>query len=102
MRNAELRTGRSLVAEILAHRCYHMHAKSITIRDLPNETGEELAARAARSGRSLQEYLRAQLIELARRPDAEALVGRIRQCKERTGSRLSSGSILAHRDADRK
>lgn len=31
---------------------------SITIRDVPQETRNELAARAARSGRSLQEYLR--------------------------------------------
>jgi len=34
-------------------------AKPITIRDLPDETSDELAARAALTGRSLQEYLRA-------------------------------------------
>jgi len=34
-------------------------AKSITIRDVPDETSDELAARAALTGRSLQEYLRA-------------------------------------------
>jgi plasmid stability protein len=43
---------------------------SITIRDVPEDTRDELAARAAGSGRSLQEYLRHELIELARRPDA--------------------------------
>ena len=31
---------------------------SITIRDVPIEARDELAARAARSGRSLHEYLR--------------------------------------------
>jgi len=77
-------------------------AKSITIRDVPDEARAELASRAARTGRSLQEYLRAQLIELARRPDPEALVARIRERKERTGSRLPADLILAHRDADRK
>jgi hypothetical protein len=35
---------------------------SITIRDVPDETRDELAARAALSGRSLQEYLRARLV----------------------------------------
>ena len=32
---------------------------AITIRDVPDETRDELAARAARAGKSLQEYLRA-------------------------------------------
>lgn len=74
---------------------------SITVRDIPENTRDELAARAALSGRSLQEYLRGQLIELARKPDAEALLGRVRARKERTGSRLSAGQVLRHRDADR-
>ena len=77
-------------------------AKAITIRDIPEETGKELAARAAATGRSLQEYLRAQLIDLARRPDPEVLIARVRARKERTGSRLSAETILAHRDADRR
>lgn len=75
---------------------------AITIRDVPDETRDELAARAAQVGRSLQEYLRSQLIELARRPDAEALLSRVRDRKQRTGSRLSADAILDHRDADRR
>lgn len=77
-------------------------ATAITIRDVPDETRDELAARAALVGRSLQEYVRSQLIELARRPDAEALLSRVRDRKQRTGSRLSAETILAHRDADRR
>jgi len=42
---------------------------SITIRDVPDETRDELAARAALTGRSLQEYLRTRLVELARWPE---------------------------------
>lgn len=76
--------------------------KSITIRDVPEETRDELAARAARTGRSLQEYLRAQLIELSRRPDPEALLAGIRERKSKTGSTLSGERIVAHRDADRR
>ena len=76
--------------------------KSITIRGVPRETRDELAARAARTGRSLQEYLRAQLIELARRPEPEVVLARIRERKASTTSRVSRKRILAHRDADRR
>jgi antitoxin FitA len=75
---------------------------SITIRDVPDETRDELAARAALTGRSLQEYLRARLVELARQPDAEALVRRIHARKAATGSSLPTDRILSHRDEDRR
>ncbi len=75
---------------------------SITIRDVPDETRDELAARAALSGRSLQEYLRARLVELARQPDAEALVQRIHARKAATRSSLPADRILSHRDEDRR
>jgi plasmid stability protein len=77
-------------------------ATSITIRDVPSQTRDELAARAAASGRSLQEYLRARLIELASYPDAGTLIARIAERKERTGSELPAAEILAHRDTDRR
>ena len=77
-------------------------AKSLTIRDVHDRTAAELASRAALSGRSLQEYVRAQLIELARRPDPLVLLERIRERKHRTESRLSREKILSHRDADRR
>lgn len=76
---------------------------SITIRDVPDETRNELAARAARSGRSLQEYLLQQLIELARRPDPEVLVARARARKLGVGAtRVDVAEILRQRDADRR
>ena len=75
---------------------------SITVRDVPDEARDELAARAAATGRSLQEYLRHELIELARRPDPEVLVERIRERKRHTASTLSIEQILRHRDADRR
>lgn len=77
-------------------------AKSITIRDVPDETRDELAARAARSGQSLQEYLRGQLMALAERPDNRSLLEDIRARKHRTGSRLTADRILALRDMDRR
>lgn len=75
---------------------------SITVRDVPDDTRDELAARAARSGRSLQEYLRAELIELAQRPDVDSLLSRARERTRRTGSQLPAAAILGHRDADRR
>jgi len=76
--------------------------KSITIRDIPDETSEELAARAALTGRSLQEYLRARLVELANTPDAEVWMARVRARKAATGGSIVVERVLAHRDADRK
>ncbi|MFN8104259.1 MAG: hypothetical protein U0U69_07330 [Acidimicrobiia bacterium] len=75
---------------------------SITIRDVPDDARDELASRAARSGRSLQEYLRKELIDLAGRPDPEALAARIAERKRRTGTKLSTAKILRHRDAARR
>ncbi len=75
--------------------------KSITIRDVPDETTEELAARAALTGRSLQEYLRSRLVELAGAPDAEVWMARVRARKALTGGSIDPAQIIAHRDADR-
>jgi len=81
---------------------YNAAMPSITVRDVPDETRDELAARAAGSGRSLQEFLRAELIELARRPDPEVLLARVRERKLRTGSQLARDRILGYRDDDRR
>lgn len=74
---------------------------SITIRDVPEDVRDELAARARLSGRSLQEYLRSELEELAHRPDPDILITRARERTEQTGSKLSARQIIAHRDAGR-
>lgn len=52
---------------------------AITIRDVPDDVRDELAARAAREGRSLQEHLRRELIALARRERNEDVFARIRE-----------------------
>jgi antitoxin FitA len=75
---------------------------AITIRDVPDETRDELAARAAATGRSLQEYLRRSLIELARRPDNEVLLARVAERKRLTGSSMTTRQILQHRAAERR
>lgn len=75
---------------------------SVTIRDVPDGTRDELAARAARAGQSLQEYLRAQLVELARRPSPDVLWDRVQHRVLATGTRLTADQILELGDADRR
>jgi plasmid stability protein len=74
---------------------------AITIRNVPDEVRDELAARAARTGRSLQEYLLRQLADLASRPSIDDVVARARARTRATGIRLDPREILAARDADR-
>ncbi len=50
----------------------------------------------------MQEYLRLQLIELARVPDNEQLLAAVRERKRATGSRLAAGDIVSAKDADHR
>jgi plasmid stability protein len=74
---------------------------AITVRNVPEPVRDELAARAARSGRSLQEYLLVQLSELASRPSVEDVIARARDRVGTTGRRLDAEEIISDRDADR-
>ena len=75
---------------------------AITIRDVPDEVRDELAGRAARAGKSLQEYLRGMLVATAGRPSADDVIARARARVDATGARVEAESILAARDADRR
>jgi plasmid stability protein len=77
-------------------------AVAITVRDVPDDVRDELAARAARAHQSLQEYLRGMLIDSAARPPVGDVIARARARVEVTGSTVSAASILAARDADRR
>jgi antitoxin FitA len=74
----------------------------ITIRDVPEKVRDELAARAALQGKSMQEFLRAELERLAARPSVDAWLQQVRKRKRATQSRVSSRQILQNRDADRR
>ena len=74
---------------------------SITIRNVPEETHEELSTRAAASGKSLQEYLRAELIAMASKPDIDAWVAGVEERLKATPSRVTTKTILRHVDAVR-
>jgi plasmid stability protein len=75
---------------------------SITVRNVPDDVRDELAARAAREGRSLQEHLLAHLVELARRPTVTEVLARARSRAETAATRLPADRILEHRDAERR
>jgi plasmid stability protein len=77
-------------------------AIQITIRDVPEKIREELAARAALQGKSMQEYLRGELERLASRPSVDAWLEQVRKRKRASQTRVSSGQILKERDADRR
>lgn len=72
---------------------------NITIRNVPDEVRDALAARAADSGRSMQEYLVRELSAIAARPSAaEAIL------RARSGASWSVGpdELLDDLDADRR
>lgn len=84
--------------------CWHYSSMSIqiTIRDVSEKVRDELAARAALQGKSMQEYLRAELERLAARPSIDSWLDQVRKRKRASQTRISSSQILQHRDADRR
>jgi plasmid stability protein len=75
---------------------------SITIRNVPDDARDELASRAAASGRSLQEYLRSELIALAARPSVDVWLARVNDRKRATGTKLAAVEILGDLGEDRR
>jgi len=75
---------------------------AIAVRDVPDEVRDELAARAARAGKSLQEYVRGMLVDSAARAPVEDVIARARARVDATGVHAGAESILAARDADRR
>ena len=55
---------------------------SITICQVPDEVRDELSSRAALSGCSVEDYIRAELIALSQRPSAALWKARIRARKD--------------------
>ena len=75
---------------------------SITIRDVPDDVRDTLAARAASAGQSLQEYMRSHVVGLASRPTVQELMSRVEARKAATGTTLAVDGLLEDRDADRR
>ncbi len=74
---------------------------NITIRAVPNEVRDELAARASRAGQSLQEFLSAELTSIVSRPSVDDTIARIRE-RARRLPRVSMEQILKDIHVDRR
>ena len=75
---------------------------AVTVRDVPDEVRDELAARAALQGQSLQEYLRSLLIAVAEKPTVAEVLARARARVAATGVRLDPATTVLAKDADRR
>ena len=74
----------------------------ITIRNVPEEVRDELAARAALKRQSMQEYLRTELERMAGLPSLDTVLDEVRRRKEASGTIVTTAQILEARDADRR
>jgi hypothetical protein len=79
-----------------------MATVQITIRDVPKAVRDELAVRAARERKSMQEYLRGELERLASRPSLEAWLEGVRDRKRAAERRIPVRKLISARDADRR
>ncbi|MBS43044.1 MAG: hypothetical protein CMH83_07800 [Nocardioides sp.] len=75
---------------------------SMTIRGLSDEARDELAARAARRGQSMQEYVRLLLEREVAHADLDELLDGLARRKTAAGSRVATDDILAAREAERR
>lgn len=72
---------------------------AITVRNVPDQVRNNLAAQAAAKGWSLQEFLFSELVLLAERPNNAELIRRARQRLIEPGPNVEQ--ILTARDDDR-
>ena len=76
-------------------------AVQITIRGVPEEVRDALAAKAALKRQSMQEFLSGELERIAAKPSIDTLLQEVRRRKAAAGTRISPTEILSERDADR-
>jgi plasmid stability protein len=74
----------------------------ITIHNVPQTVRDELARRAARSERSLSEYLVSVLTELTARPSVEDAIDTARRHARASGRSIDAAAILADPDDERR
>jgi antitoxin FitA len=74
-------------------------AKTIQVRDVPDDVHERLTARAAEQRCSLSELIRGEIVQIARRPTMVEMLDRL---SSRPQSKLpeSPAAALAHERAD--
>ncbi|MDP6810375.1 MAG: hypothetical protein QF921_16055 [Pseudomonadales bacterium] len=75
---------------------------NITIRDIPEEVRDKLAGQAAGEGKSMQEYLRGELMRLAQKPTIDVWLQEVIERKAAQKTDVPVKKILRAREADRK
>lgn len=75
---------------------------SITIRDVPAEVRDKLAARASAEGRSMQQYLVKELSRLVDRPTNAEIAERAHRRNVRLGVTVTTEQILDALDEGRR
>jgi antitoxin FitA len=75
-----------------------MQTRMIQIRNVPDSLHRTLRERAARSGRSLSDYLLAELAELASRPTLQELFERISHREPVEPDEPTAAAVRAERD----
>ena len=80
----------------------------ITVRNVPEAVRDELAARAALAGKSMQEYLLGEFERLASKPSVESKpsvgqwLARVRERLDADPTRMPAADVLRHLDAGRR
>lgn len=74
----------------------------ITIRNVPENVRDELAARAAKQHKSMQEFLRDELQRIASKPSLDSWLAAVTERKRCAETHVKGSTILRARDADRK
>lgn len=77
-------------------------AMQITIDGIPDALYHQISARAARSNRSVPEFIIAELERIAARPAVAEWLQEVGPRKEASGVQVSVSEILAARNADRR
>ena len=77
-------------------------AVKITIKDVPEEVRDKLAALASDRGQSMQEFLHSELERIALKLSVNEWVGQVRAGKKAHGKRVPPHVILEAIHADRK
>lgn len=75
---------------------------NITIRNVPDHVRNVLASRAARSGKSLQEFLTGELSRLASTPSPADFIRGLELQVELDGTYLSHDDVMGAKDEDRR
>ena len=73
----------------------------ITIRAVPEEVRDGLAARAAAQRQSMEEFLRHELVRIAARPTLATWLSSVQERKAAAGTTVPASRILRARDTDR-